>query len=80
MAALNVSPGDWVRVRIADGVQRARIRIGDAPAVPAFIQNERERGTIATYAQVRCPDLRPGSYRVYATSDGEIAETTIRVV
>lgn len=80
MAAQNVAPGQWVKVRIATGSQRARIQIGDSHSVPAFIQNERERGNIATYAQVRCPLLRPGQYRVYAISDSATSETVIRVV
>lgn len=80
MAVQNVAPGQWVKVRITTGSQRARIQIGDTHSVPAFIENQREGANVATYAQVRCPNMRPGQYRVYAMTDTETAETAIRVV
>lgn len=80
MAVQTVAPGQWVKVRITTGSQRARIQIGDAPATPAFIENDAQGGRITTYAQIRCPDLRPGQYRVHAMTDTETAETVIRII
>jgi hypothetical protein len=80
MAQQKYAPGSWIAVPIATGTTSATMVIGDVAPQPAFIENVKARRDVATYAKRRCPDLRPGQYRVRVFTDAGVTETTIQVV
>lgn len=80
-AMVRVAPRQWVAVPVTVGTVRATMSIGDTPAQAAFIENVRgHRGRVETYAKLRCPNLRPGRYRVKVHTAERIVETQLQVV
>lgn len=69
-----VSPGQWVRVEVPD-TWPLHMQIGRGSPQPAFLERDGGR----TFAQVRCPQLGPGTYPVVVTTPQSMIETSIAV-
>lgn len=78
--AMRVAPGQWVRLQIPTGSQRAKIAFGGEEPQNAYIDNDRRRGGVETYAKRRCPQLRPGRHTVRVVTDDHVSEANIHVV
>lgn len=80
MATVRTAPGAWIKVPVPTGSWPVTMRVGDGIEAPAFISNERgRRDSIVTYAQVRCPDLRPGRYAVRVTTGEGVTEAQLTI-